>query len=599
MEQTSPDGDKMTTSKSQIQRFFAGKSIFITGSTGFLGSVLLEKLLRCCPDIKRVYLLIREKKGVDIQQRFKTLVNTKLFCRLQPEFVREKLVFLNGDMTLPGLGLTESDRNTLKNEVSVVFHSAATTNFGAHLRKAVAINLQGTEKVLQLAHEMKNLQAFVYISTAYCNAVVRGIITEDIYPSWLDSDELVEKMDKMTDAEISEETERLLGGYPTTYSFTKHMCENLVYKKRKSIPVAVVRPSVSFRAANQLDRSSRGFLYVPPVMITQVSGVGRKEPTKLNVKVNLFLSDGLRFDGHGHTSVFMCSTTTGLTGRFFQQSFDLDGRTLEEPIPGWVENVQNGGVAFIAGAGKGIFRTVLGDNNKITDFVPCDMVASLSVATAWDVAKQGKGSFKVYHCTSGVENPITLNDYCNLTIEKVRQFPCSEVLWYPGAKCRINTMRNFIFVFLFHLLPGYLIAGWEKLNSKNRPVISYHKKFIRGMKFLYYFTIRSWHFDTKNTRKLQSDLCEEDKILFNFDVTRINWPKYLEKCVLGVRHFYHGDYPETIEKSRNLIKLLRIVHYGLYFGLFLFVFYFLHICGVQFWTALAGAASAFSLIAWL
>ncbi|KAK6644947.1 hypothetical protein RUM43_001223 [Polyplax serrata] len=518
MEQTSPDGDKMTTSKSQIQRFFAGKSIFITGSTGFLGSVLLEKLLRCCPDIKRVYLLIREKKGVDIQQRFKTLVNTKLFCRLQPEFVREKLVFLNGDMTLPGLGLTESDRNTLKNEVSVVFHSAATTNFGAHLRKAVAINLQGTEKVLQLAHEMKNLQAFVYISTAYCNAVVRGIITEDIYPSWLDSDELVEKMDKMTDAEISEETERLLGGYPTTYSFTKHMCENLVYKKRKSIPVAVVRPSVS---------------------------------------------------------------------------------TLEEPIPGWVENVQNGGVAFIAGAGKGIFRTVLGDNNKITDFVPCDMVASLSVATAWDVAKQGKGSFKVYHCTSGVENPITLNDYCNLTIEKVRQFPCSEVLWYPGAKCRINTMRNFIFVFLFHLLPGYLIAGWEKLNSKNRPVISYHKKFIRGMKFLYYFTIRSWHFDTKNTRKLQSDLSEEDKILFNFDVTRINWPKYLEKCVLGVRHFYHGDYPETIEKSRNLIKLLRIVHYGLYFGLFLFVFYFLHICGVQFWTALAGAASAFSLIAWL
>lgn len=68
-------------------------------------------------------------------------------------------------------------------------------------------------------------------------------------------------------------------------------------------------------------------------MITQVSGVGRKEPTKLNVKVNLFLSDGLRFDGHGHTSVFMCSTTTGLTGRFFQQSFDLDGRILPILLP--------------------------------------------------------------------------------------------------------------------------------------------------------------------------------------------------------------------------------------------------------------------------
>ena len=75
------------------------------------------------------------------------------------------------------------------------------------------------------------------------------------------------------------------------------------------------------------------------------------------------------------------------------------------------------------------------------------------------------------------------------------------------------------------------------------------------MEFLHYFTIRNWYFDTKNTKKLAQDLSEQDKVLFNFDVKRINWPKYLEKCVLGVRHFYHGDYPETIEKSRNLIKM--------------------------------------------
>lgn len=82
----------------------------------------------------------------------------QLFCRLQPDFVKEKIVFVNGDMTLPGLGITEEDRNVLKNEVNIVFHSAASTNFGAHLRQAVAINLQGTEKVLQLAQEMKNIQ---------------------------------------------------------------------------------------------------------------------------------------------------------------------------------------------------------------------------------------------------------------------------------------------------------------------------------------------------------------------------------------------------------------------------------------------------------
>lgn len=76
-DKTSVDDDNMECN-SPIQEFFSGKSVFLTGSTGFLGSVLLEKLLRCCPEIKKIYLLIREKKGVDIQQRFKKLVNTKV-----------------------------------------------------------------------------------------------------------------------------------------------------------------------------------------------------------------------------------------------------------------------------------------------------------------------------------------------------------------------------------------------------------------------------------------------------------------------------------------------------------------------------------------
>lgn len=58
-----------------ITEWFAGKSIFITGATGFMGKVLVEKLLRDCPDVDRLYLLIRSKKGVDPEQRREEYIN--------------------------------------------------------------------------------------------------------------------------------------------------------------------------------------------------------------------------------------------------------------------------------------------------------------------------------------------------------------------------------------------------------------------------------------------------------------------------------------------------------------------------------------------
>lgn len=55
--------------KSTIAEFYNERSVFITGGTGFLGKVLVEKLLRSCPGIKTLYLLIRPKSGVDIRTR--------------------------------------------------------------------------------------------------------------------------------------------------------------------------------------------------------------------------------------------------------------------------------------------------------------------------------------------------------------------------------------------------------------------------------------------------------------------------------------------------------------------------------------------------
>jgi thioester reductase-like protein len=44
-----------------ITQFYLDKTILITGSTGFLGKVVLEKILRSLPVVKRIYLAITPK----------------------------------------------------------------------------------------------------------------------------------------------------------------------------------------------------------------------------------------------------------------------------------------------------------------------------------------------------------------------------------------------------------------------------------------------------------------------------------------------------------------------------------------------------------
>lgn len=63
-------------SDSEIVNWYAGQNILITGGTGFMGKILIEKLLRSCPDVAGIYLLVRSKKGKDVGERLEDILNS-------------------------------------------------------------------------------------------------------------------------------------------------------------------------------------------------------------------------------------------------------------------------------------------------------------------------------------------------------------------------------------------------------------------------------------------------------------------------------------------------------------------------------------------
>lgn len=63
---------------SEIQDFYADSTIFVTGATGFLGKLLIEKLLRSCPTIRKIYILVRPKKGKEIASRVQEIFETQV-----------------------------------------------------------------------------------------------------------------------------------------------------------------------------------------------------------------------------------------------------------------------------------------------------------------------------------------------------------------------------------------------------------------------------------------------------------------------------------------------------------------------------------------
>uniref|UniRef100_A0A8C0RTZ7 Fatty acyl-CoA reductase n=1 Tax=Canis lupus familiaris TaxID=9615 RepID=A0A8C0RTZ7_CANLF len=228
-----------------IPEYYEGKNVLLTGATGFLGKVLLEKLLRSCPKVNSVYVLVRQKAGQTPQERVEEVISGKLFDRLRdenPDF-REKVIAINSELTQPKLALSEEDKEIIIDSINIIFHCAATVRFNENLRDAVQLNVIATRQLILLAQQMKNLEVFMHVSTAYayCN---RKHIDEVVYPPPVDPKKLIDSLEWMDDGLVNDITPKLIGDRPNTYIYTKALAEYVVQQEGAKLNVAIVRPSI-------------------------------------------------------------------------------------------------------------------------------------------------------------------------------------------------------------------------------------------------------------------------------------------------------------------------------------------------------------------
>ena len=130
--------------------------LFLTGATGLVGGGVLQRMLRADPDL-RVAVLVRDGSRWPGIPRVTPVV---------------------GDLLAPGLGLAADARATLAREVRLVVHAAADVVFSRPLDVARATNVEGTRRLLELAHEWPEVQRIAYVSTAFVAGRHTGAIPE-------------------------------------------------------------------------------------------------------------------------------------------------------------------------------------------------------------------------------------------------------------------------------------------------------------------------------------------------------------------------------------------------------------------------------------
>lgn len=216
-----------------LRQFYANKTVLLTGCTGFVGKVLLEKILWSF-DVKKVQLLVRTKRKTTPIERMRSIFDSYLFGRIRrrfpdnesfENFITQKVELISGDLTVQKLGMSEEDIQLVAENTNIIINSAASVKFDDPIRVALEINYFGAQRMLELSKKCKNLDCLIHVSTAYVNSDRKGTVEEMIYQDKPDVVSFVNNLCAQSQDYLDANEKTILGKFPNTYTFTKNLSE--------------------------------------------------------------------------------------------------------------------------------------------------------------------------------------------------------------------------------------------------------------------------------------------------------------------------------------------------------------------------------------
>ena len=184
------------------------ETIFLTGFPGFIASRLTAQLSQ--PDVQFYLLVQTEYVDKAISEIESTAANTGTPL--------ENFALIEGDITKPDLGINAEDLETLRSEITDVYHLAAVYDLAVSKETAHGVNVEGTRNVNDFVRSITGLKRYNYVSTCYVAGKREG---------------------KILETELEHDS-----GFRNHYEEAKYLAELEVEKVKTNLSVTIFRPSV-------------------------------------------------------------------------------------------------------------------------------------------------------------------------------------------------------------------------------------------------------------------------------------------------------------------------------------------------------------------